>query len=123
MSLGLPGETLKITRALYGDPKLFQNTNGLWLQTSNNQPAQFRRIALGKDVVAFCGGRHTLGVALTSQDEVWMWGEALGQHSGWIAPLQFLSGVLNRAGVGVRVGDPAPIILKEPARLGVAEQN
>lgn len=123
VSFGVSGQTLKIACALYGDPKLFQNTNGLWLQTSNNQPAQFRRIALDKDIVAFCGGRHKLGVALTSQDEVWVWGGALGQHSGGTRLLQFLSGVLNRAGVGVRVGDPAPVILKEPARLGVVEQK
>jgi len=123
VSLGLSGETLKITRALYGDPKLFQNTNGLWLQSSNNQPAQFRRIALDKEVIAFCGGRHTLGVALTSEDEVWMWGEALGQHRGGFFLLQFLSGVLNRAGVGVHRPESQPVIVKDPVRLGVTEQN
>jgi alpha-tubulin suppressor-like RCC1 family protein len=123
VGLGESGQTLKITLALYGDPKLFQNTNGLWLQASNTQPAQFRRIGLGKEVVAFCGGRHKFAAALTSQDEVWIWGEALGQHTRGIPPLQFLSGVLNRAGVGVRLGNPGPVILKEPARLGVAEQK
>jgi alpha-tubulin suppressor-like RCC1 family protein len=92
VTFGESGQSINILRALYGDPKLFQQTNGFWLQASNTQPAQFRRIALGKDVVAFCGGRHGLGVALTSQDEVWMWGEALGQHRGGIRLLQFLSG-------------------------------
>lgn len=116
-------EDLQITRALYGDPKLFGMTNAPWLAPSNTQPAQFRRIALEKDVVAFCGGRRKLGVALTADDEVWMWGEALGQHTRAIPPLQFLSGVLNRAGVGVRLGEPGPVILKEPVRLGVVQQN
>jgi alpha-tubulin suppressor-like RCC1 family protein len=114
-------QDLQITRALYGDPKLFGMTNAPWL--ASTQLAQFRRIALEKDVVAFCGGRHGLGVALTSEDEVWMWGEALGQHKGGIPPLQFLSGILNRAGVGAHLGEPGPVILKQPARLGVAEQN
>jgi len=123
VSFGVSGQSLKISRALYGDPKLFQSTNGLWSQASNTQPAQFRRIGLDKDVVAFCGGRHKFAAALTSEDEVWMWGEALGQHTRAIPPLQFLSGVLNRAGVGVRLGDPGPVILKEPVRLGVVEQN
>jgi alpha-tubulin suppressor-like RCC1 family protein len=123
VSFGASGQTLKITRALYGDPKLFQSTNGLWLQASNTQPAQFRKIGLEKNIIAFCGGRHRFGAALTSEGEIWMWGEALAQHTRAIPPLQFLSGVLNRSGVGVRLGDPGPVILKEPTRLGVAEQH
>lgn len=123
VSFGVSGQTLKITRALYGDPKLFQSTNGFWLQASNTQPAQFRRIGLSKDVVAFCGGRHRFGAALTSEDEVWIWGEVLGQHTRAIPPLQFLSGILNRAGVGARLGDPGPVILKEPSRLGIAQKT
>jgi alpha-tubulin suppressor-like RCC1 family protein len=118
VSLGAPEQTLTIIRALYGDPKLFRDSSGPWLHASSDQPAQLRRIGLQKDVVAFCGGRHMLGVALTADGEVWTWGEALGQHTRAIPPLQFCSSLLGRVGVQTHWGDPGPVILKEPSRLG-----
>lgn len=123
VSLNAGTQELRITRALYGNPKLFGMTNAPWLAVSNTQPAQFRRIGLGKDVVAFCGGRHGFGAALTSEGEVWMWGEGLAQHTRAIPPLQFLSSVLNRGGVRTHLGDPQPIIIKEPVRLGINGGN
>ena len=59
-----------------------------------------------------------LGAALTANGEVWIWGEALGQHTPPIPPLQFCSRLLNGVGVQVQWGDPRPVILKEPSRLG-----
>jgi hypothetical protein len=120
-NVGNAGKDLQITRALYGDPKLFWMTNAPWSSASNSQPAQFRRIGLEKDVVAFCGGRHGFSAALTSEGEVWIWGEALARHTRAIPPLQFLSSVLNRARVPVRLGDPQPVIFKEPVRFGISE--
>lgn len=121
--LGEAGQTLNITRALYGDPRLFGRTNAPWLAASNPQPAQFRKIGLTNDVVAFCGGRHGFGAALTSEGEVWMWGEALGQHTRAIPPLQFLSSGLKRIGFAAHWGEPGPVILKEPAKLRITEGN
>jgi alpha-tubulin suppressor-like RCC1 family protein len=63
------------------------------------QPVPLRRIALQKDIVAFSGGRHHLGVAVTGEGEVWTWGWALGQRSPATAIVQALSQLLNRAGV------------------------
>jgi hypothetical protein len=121
VSLGDSRQTLTITRALYGDPRLVRDPAGTSLQALGDQPARLRRIQLPKDVVAFCGGRHMLGAALTSEGEVWTWGEALGQHTRPILPLQFCSRLLNLAGVQAHWGDPAPVILKEPAKLGKFE--
>jgi len=121
VSLGGTGQTLTITRALYGDPRLFRDAAGPWLQVSGSQPARLRRIQLRKDVVAFCGGRHMLGAALTSEGEVWTWGEALGQHTRPILPLQLCSRLLNQVGVQAHWGDPGPVIHKEPSRLGKVE--
>ncbi len=118
VSLGVPGQTLTIIRALYGDPKLFRDVSGPWLQASSDPPAQLRRILIQKDVAAFCSGRHMLGVALTADGEVWTWGQALGQHTRAIPPLQFCSSLLGRVGVQTHWGDPGPVILKEPSRLG-----
>src|SRR5262249_21922955 len=67
VNLGGTGHTLSITRAIYGDPKVVTNAAGPSLQTLGNQPAQFRKIQLPKDVVAFGGGRHKLGAALTAE--------------------------------------------------------
>ena len=114
VSLGEPGQTLTITRALYGDPRLFPEAAGYSLQA---QPARLRPIQLQKDVVAFCGGRHMLGAALTSEGEVWTWGEALGQHTRPVPPLQFCSWLLNRVGVQAHWGDPGPVIHKKPSQL------
>jgi alpha-tubulin suppressor-like RCC1 family protein len=74
---------------------------------------------LQKNVVAFGTGRHDLGVALTADGRVWTWGEALGRETRPIPPLQMLSKVLNRMGIGVRWGDPHRVILKRPALLEI----
>ncbi len=116
--VGEPGQTLTVIRALYGDPKLLRDAPGRALPTASDPPAQLRRIQLAKDVVAFCGGRHMLGVALTADGEVWTWGQALGQHTRAIPPLQFCSSLLGRVGVAAHWGDPGPVILKGPSRLG-----
>jgi hypothetical protein len=117
VNLGGTGQPLSITRALYGDPRLVRNAAGSSLQAWSNQPAQLRRIQLPKDVVAFCGGRHGLGAALTAEGEVWTWGEALGRHTRPLPGLQFCSSLLNRVGVKVLWGEPGPVILKEPSKL------
>jgi alpha-tubulin suppressor-like RCC1 family protein len=120
VSLGGSSQTLTIIRALYGDPRLFRHAAGLSSQASSEPPARLRRIALQKDVVAFCGGRHLLGAALTSEGEVWTWGEALGRHTRPIRPLQSLSRWLTRFGVSVHWGDPGPVTFKEPTLAGIA---
>jgi alpha-tubulin suppressor-like RCC1 family protein len=117
VSVGKPGQNLTIIRALYGDPKMF-DASGPWLRASNAQPFRLRRIQLQKDVVAFCGGRHRLGAALTAEGEVWTWGEALGQHTRAVLPLQFCSYLLGKVGVNVFLGEPGPVIFNEPERLG-----
>jgi len=123
VSVGTERQDLHITRALYGDPKLFGMTNAPWLAISNTQSAQYRRIGLEKDVAAFCGGPHGFGAALTTEGEVWMWGEGLAQHTRAFPPLQFVSSVLNRVGVPVRLGDPKPVLFKEPARLRISQAS
>ena len=117
--LAKPEQTLTIIRALYGDPRRFSDSSGAWSKALNNAPAQLRRIQLQKDVVGFCGGRHMLGAALTAEGEVWTWGEALGQHTRPIPLLQFCSSLLNRVGAQVDWGDPGPVMLKKPSRLGI----
>jgi hypothetical protein len=117
VSLGGAGETLIITRALYGDPSLFRDTTRRFLEAPDYPPAMLRRIDIPGDVVAFCGGRHKLGAALTSDGEVWTWGEALGRHTPAIPPLQLCCSVLNRVGMQVDWGNPKPVILKTPSRL------
>jgi hypothetical protein len=117
VKLGGSGQPLSITRALYGDPKLIRNAAGPSLQGSSNQLAQLRRIELPTNIMAFCGGRHRLGAALTAEGEVWTWGEALGQQTRPIPALQFFSGLLHRVGVNAEWGEPKPVILKEPAKL------
>ena len=79
------------------------------------QPVIPRRIGLPKDIVAFAGGRHKLGVALTRDGEVWTWGWALAQRSPLDAMLQNLSGFLARAGIKTR--SPEPVLLSKPWRL------
>jgi hypothetical protein len=117
VKLGGAGPPLIIVSALYGDPKLVNDTAWLSSQPSINHPGQFRRIELPKGVVAFCGGRHQLGAALTADGEVWTWGETLGQQTFPIAPVRGLARLLNQAGIHVQWADPEPVVLKEPARL------
>jgi hypothetical protein len=118
VTLGGAGPPLSIVRALYGDPDLIRNVAaGRPLPASISQPAQFRRIQLPKDVVAFCGGRHKLGAALTASGQVWTWGEAMGQHTRAIPTLQWCSKLAGRFGINAQWGDPEPVIHKEPAKL------
>ena len=117
VALGGSGPPLSIISALYGDPKLVGNPAWLASQPGLNQPGQFRRIDLPKGVVAFCGGRHQLGAALTADGEVWTWGETLGQETSSIPPVQWCVRLLNRAGIHVHWADPEPVVLKKPARL------
>lgn len=45
------------------------------------KPAEFRKINLRKDIVAFgTTGRDGMGVALTRDGEVWTWGAVLGEY-------------------------------------------
>jgi len=108
------GEPLTVSRALYADPRLLRDPVAISLVSSN--ATQLRRIELPKNVVAFCGGRMT-GAALTAEGEVWTWGEAMGQHTPAILPLQLVSRLFGRLGAQVHWGEPGPVILKEPARL------
>ena len=118
--LGGAGPPLSILRAVYGDPKLLGGAAGPLLPAASNPPGQLRQIRLPSDVVAFCGGRHQLGAALTAEGEVWTWGETLGQHTRSIPPLQWCSSLLNRVGMNARWGDPEPVILKEPSKLQIS---
>ncbi len=124
--LGEPGRTLTVINAFYGNPRLVRNAaTRSSFQASGYQPARLRRIQLQENVVAFCGGRHMLGAALTSEGEVWTWGEASGQQTLSIPLLQFCSLLLGRLGLSVHWGEPGPVIRKNPWRLGTfdSEQN
>ena len=114
VKLGDGRQPLTITRALYGDQALIGRATNVWDQT---QPAQFRRLALPTNVVAFAGGRHGFGAALTSDGEVWTWGESMGRHTLALPPLQGLSRFLGRLGIQVHWGEPQPVILNQPERL------
>jgi len=81
------------------------------------RPVSLRRIALQKDVVAFAGGRHRLGVALTRDGEVWTWGWVLGRHDLMTTFLQTLSRLFPRASILARRGWPEPVTRPEPWQL------
>jgi hypothetical protein len=123
VNLGGTAEKLSIIQALYGDPKVLRNPPREFLAGPNFRLAQLRLVPLPVEVVAFCGGRHTHGTALTADGEVWTWGEALGQHTPAIPPLQFCSQLLNRVGAGIHWGDPRPVIFKDPTRLRKADKE
>ena len=120
VNLGGAGPPLAIIRALYGDADLVRNVaGGLSSPPSISQPRQFQEIQLPKDVVAFCGGWHRQGAALMADGEVWIWGEAMGQHTRSSRPMQWCSSLLNLLpGInGVHLGYPEPVIHKEPVKL------
>jgi alpha-tubulin suppressor-like RCC1 family protein len=108
--LGEAGLPLTIIRALYGDPRSFRDAAAG--ASPQSLPAQLRRIQAPKEIVAFEGGRHRLGVVLTSEGEVWTWGEALGRHT-------LISRLLKRVGIPV---EPRPVILKKPSLLEKADK-
>ncbi|HVM48806.1 MAG TPA: hypothetical protein VMU04_12315 [Candidatus Acidoferrum sp.] len=118
VTLGAPDQPLRIISALFGDPKLLAGSSGRPLPAPNDPPAQLRRIQLPGNLAAFCGGRHKTGTALMADGEVWQWGEALGQHTRAVPPLQLAASLVGRLGLKVRWGDPGPVMLREPSRLG-----
>lgn len=87
------------------------------------QPVQPRRIGIPGEVVAFAGGRHRLGVAVTRNGEVWTWGWAMGHRSPGQAFVEGLSRALNSAGIRNRwaQGQWDPVMRDKPWRLGTDE--
>jgi alpha-tubulin suppressor-like RCC1 family protein len=83
------------------------------------QPVPPRCIHLPQDIVAFAGGRHRLGVALTREGEAWTWGWAFGRHDTGTAVVLSLSRFLARAGIPNRLvpSHPEPVIRPEPWQL------
>lgn len=118
VDIGTDGQELKVVRALYGDPKWIRDVAKGSLSWATNALVPLRRIDLPTNLVAFVGGRHRSGAALTAGGEVWVWGEALGQHTPALVPLQALSKLLNRIGIPAHWGEPDPVFYKEPVRLG-----
>ena len=118
VDIGTDGQELKVVRALYGDPKWICDFAKGSFSWSTNALAPLRRLDLPTNVVVFAGGRHRFGAALTADGEVWIWGEALGQHTPALLPLQVLSKLLNRLGVPAHWGEPGPVFYEEPVRLG-----
>jgi alpha-tubulin suppressor-like RCC1 family protein len=115
-----PEQPLIITRALYGDPKTFGEADKLSDHELVYQPARLHRIDLNKNIVAFCGGRHQLGVALTADGEVWEWGETLGQPKyPFLARLRKLA-----KNLGLRADwDDAPLVLENPTKLSKSQNS
>ena len=85
------------------------------------KPVPPRRIALQKEVVAFAGGRHRLGVALTPDGDVWTWGWALGERSPGTTFMQGFSRLLTRTGIPNpwRAARPDPVSHMDPWRLPI----
>ena len=83
------------------------------------QPVLLRRIPLEKDIVAFCGGRHRLGVAVTREGEVWTWGWALGQETQWTTLVKDIAKLLRRMGIRTTLGQgrPTAVVHPEPWQL------
>jgi alpha-tubulin suppressor-like RCC1 family protein len=119
VDIGGTGEPLTILEALYGDPSVFSNGPSPSLRVVTYEPRRLRRTTLPSEIVAFGTGRHDLGVALTANGQVWTWGEALGQETRPIPPLQLLSKGINRIGFRAHWGDPHPVILKKPTPLEI----
>ncbi len=122
VDIGTDAQELKVLRALYGDPKWIRYFAKVSFSWSTNALVPLRRLDLPTNVVAFAGGRHCFGAALMADGEVWIWGEALGQHTPALLPLQALSKLLNRLGVPARWGEPGPVSYNKPVRLG-GEEN
>ena len=101
------------------DDMLDQRSKRLGNPAWKMKPVPLRRINLQKDIVAFAGGRHRLGVAITRDGEVWTWGWALGHQSRGTALVRGVSRFLNRAGIRNRWGQgrPEPVTHSEPWQL------
>lgn len=115
---------MKKDRSLWAlDDSLDQRAKRLGNSAWKMQPVQARRIELPKDIVAFAGGHHRLGVAVTRDGEVWTWGMALGERSPGDAFVNGLSTFLNRVGIRTRwgQGQPDPVMREKPWRLGADE--
>ncbi len=119
VSLGGTGEPLTIIRALYGDPTALSKGTTPSLRVVTYEPRRLRRIEFQQHIAAFATGRRGLGVVLTPEGQVWTWGEALGQETAPIPPLQWLSKGLNWIGIGAHWGEPHPVIFKKPTLIGI----
>ena len=109
------------------DDLLEQRSQRLGNPAWRMKPVVPRRIPLNQTIVAFAGGKHHLGVALTRDGEVWTWGWALGQRSAVDAAAETLSGLLAHAGIRNafgrnRPGPISPIVRSEPWRLANVPQ-
>lgn len=121
--LGVAGKPLKITRVLYGDPKLFAEADQHPEKDLFYQPAHLRRIELNKNIVAFCGGRHGLGVALTADGEVWQWGELLARSKPAPFPLSIVAKILRQFNVKNSLDRTTPLTFDRPIPLDKAPAN
>jgi len=86
-----------------------------YVAKTNHLPAQWRRIALKKKVVAFgAASRGITGVALTDEGEVWTWGNVIGENTpGWPT----LQTVADKLGWKTDRFRSKPLIREEPWRL------
>lgn len=86
--VGIDSDWRAISNSEYFYHVLMKKNGSLWsmdasdyafLNKTNHEPVQFKRIDLQKDFVAFgAAGRGKMGVALTRDGEVWTWGTVLG---------------------------------------------
>jgi hypothetical protein len=122
LSLGGTGQKLTIVRGVYGDPELLRDSGRPAMAFPAYPPAKLRRIPLPANILAFGGGRHQSGAALSADGTVWTWGESL-THGPAIPALQLGAGLLNRFGAQVHWGDPRQVINKEPVRLEISAEK
>jgi hypothetical protein len=82
--------------------------------------ARLRRIELNTNIVAFCGGRHGLGVALTADGEVWQWGEVMGRDKPAPFPLPVVAKLLRQFKIQNSLDHTEPLTLEKPTPLAKA---
>ncbi len=119
IKLGLSGQTLTISRAYYGNSNILSEFSAKAPGAITNRAAVFRRIEVPGQIVAFACGPRNFGVALTSEGEVWNWGELLGRKKRPVPALQTLSRALNRIGGNVQWGEAGPVVADKPERLEI----
>jgi len=122
---------------------LTKKDGSLWLMDASdfdvNQPhgpskaVRFRRVELGKDIVAYtAGGAHAaaagihdpIGVALTRDGEVWTWGLVLGDPRSLGSRLQYRAVQLaNRLGIKAEPPYATPMLHQRPWRLPHLEEE